>query len=399
MAEPRPDPLNGPPAAAPPAHRPALWREPGLVLRRAFTWDLSGATVSPIELGRLVRRGVGQDTFQRYLAWRRSLLLAVVLPLAFSAALQTLNEWEDLEALNRLGQVVVCLDLLSAYLLPVTALAAGLLWSRPRLSYHLLLGGWAVGFAVPILTALLPLRWLLVLPTEYGEFVTRAARVGTDVVAGVLYYFALMPTVLSLIPGGLRACVRIKSLLPGSTLPGWFLVAGAPLYVLLVLVLFVAVNQVIGNLLLLAGVAVLLSAPLVYLARARLFVQPLTAARRASLARVQWAFLGCTFLGAALLVAYLLTKTVLGIHLVGTDPDNSLMGPWKLVQFFIEYLGRTFFITVVAADLLLRATLASWRHQQAFAKTDEAADHERRMRELEAAAGRYNEGAGRDKDN
>ncbi|HZY90484.1 MAG TPA: hypothetical protein VFE78_37020, partial [Gemmataceae bacterium] len=193
------------------------------------------------------------------------------------------------------------------------------------------------------------------------------------------------PTVLSLIPGMLRACVRIKSLLPGSTLPGWFLVAGAPLYVLLVLVLFIAVNQVIGNLLLLAGVALLLAAPLVYLARAGLFVRPLTASRRASLARVQWAFLGCAALGAALLVAYLLTKTVGGVHLVGTDPDTSLVRPWKLVQFFIEYLGRTFFITVVAADLLLRATRASWRHQQAFAKTAEAADHERRMQELGAA--------------
>ena len=397
MAEPRPHPLNGPPALRPPlppARRHGLLREPGLVLFRAFTWDLSGAAVSPIELDRLVRRGVGQDTFQRYLVWRRSLLLAVVLPLAFSAALGALHGLEDLPYLTRLGALVTSLDLLALCALPLTALAAALLWSRPRLSFRVLLCGWAVGFALPLLDSLLPLRWLFEVPAEYGEAVGKAARALIDVGAAFLYYFALMPTVLSLIPGALRACVRVKSLLPGSTLPGWFLVAGAPLYVLLVLVLFIAVNQVIGNLLLLAGVAVLLSAPLVYLARARLFVRPLTAERRVSLARVQWAFLGCTFLGAALIVAYLLTKTLgpyplLGldrpIHLVGTDPNTSVMGPWKLVQFFIEYLGRTFFITVVAADLLLRATVASWRHEQAFAKTDEAADHERRLRELGAA--------------
>jgi hypothetical protein len=388
MAEPRPDPLNGPPAPRPPlppARRHALLREPGVVLRRAFTWDLSGATVSPIELDRLVRRGVGQDTLQRYLAWRRSLLLAVVLPLAFSAALGTLNDLEDLPYLTRLGMLVTGLDLVSLYVLPATALTAALLWARPKLSYRVLVGGWAVGFLMPLLTSLLPLRWLLTIPDEYGETVSKVARELIDVGAAFLYYFGLMPTVLSLIPGGLRACVRVKSLLPGSTLPGWFLVAGSPLYVLLVLVLFIAVNQVIGNLLLLAGVAVLLTAPLVYLARAGLFVRPLPAARRASLGRVQWAFLGCTFLGAALLVAYLLTKEIGGVHLVGMDPDSSLMRPWKLGQFFIEYLGRTFFITVVAADLLLRATLASWRHEQAFAKTDEAADHERRMQELGAA--------------
>ncbi len=387
MAEPPPDPLTGPPA------RRARWRDTGLLLRRAFTWDLSRAAVSPAERERLLRRGVGPDTLQRYLVWRRSLLLAVVLPLAFSAALGTLNSLEDLEYLNLLGLAVTGVDLLALYALPLTALAAALLWARPRLSYRVLVGGWAVGFVLPLLTSLLPLRWLFDVPAEYGEAVTKAARAFIDFVAAFLYYFALMPTVLSLIPGALRACVRVKSLLPGSTLPGWLLVAGAPLYVLLVLVLFIAVNQVIGNLLLLAGVAVLLAAPLVYVARARLFIRPLTAERRPALARVQWAFLGCTFLGAALLVAYLLTKT-LGpyplldirkpLHLVGFDKSTSLVPPWKLVRFFIEYLGRTFFITVVAADLLLRATLASWRHEQAFAKTDEAADHERRMRELDA---------------
>jgi hypothetical protein len=379
MAEPTPDPLNGPPA------RLAPWREPGLVLRRAFAWDLSRAAVSPAERGRLVRRGVSQDALQRYLVWRRSLLLAVVLPLAFSAALGTLNGLEDWDYLTPPGKLVTGLDTLSLYTLPATALAAALLWSRPKLSYRVLVGGWAVGFVLPLLTSLLPLRWLIPTPDEYGEVVNKVAREVIDAVAAFLYYFALMPTVLSLIPGGLRACVRVKSLLPGATLPGWFLVAGAPLYVLLLLVLFIAVNQVIGNLLLLAGAAVLLTAPLVYLARAGLFVRPLPAARRPALARVQWAFLGCTFLGAALLVAYLLTKEVFGFHLFGTDPKTSLLRPWKLVQFFIEYLGRTFFITVVAADLLLRATLASWRHEQAFAKTDEAADHGRRMQELSAA--------------
>jgi hypothetical protein len=393
MTEPRPDPLNGPPAPRLTGRRAALLREPGLVLRRAFTWDLSGATASPIELDRLVRRGVGQDTFQRYLVWRRSLLLAVVVPLAFSATLGTLNNLEDLPYLTALGVAVTGLDLLALYALPVTALAAALLWSRPRLSYRVLLAGWAVGFALPILDSLLPLRWLFEVPTEYGEAVAKAERIALDVIAAVLYYFALMPTVLSLIPGTLRACVRVKSLLPGSTLPGWLLVAAAPLYVLLLLVIFIAVNQVIGNLLLLAGVAILLSAPLVYLARAPLFVRPLaTTAQRRALGRVQWVFLSCTLLGATLILAYLLTKTLgpypdLGIdkpiHLLGLDKYSPIK-PWKLVRFLIEYLGRTFFITVVAADVLLRATLASWRHQQAFAKTAEAADHERRMQELGA---------------
>ena len=74
-----------------------------------------------------------------------------------------------------------------------------------------------------------------------------------------------MPAVLSLLPGVLRGCLRIKALIPESILPGLFLVAATPLYILLFLVIFTTVNQVIGDLLLVLGILALLGAPMLYL--------------------------------------------------------------------------------------------------------------------------------------
>ena len=64
---------------------------------------------------------------------------------------------------------------------------------------------------------------------------------------------ALLPAVLALIPGVLKGCLRVKTLLPASTLPGWFVVMAAPLYALFLLAVFVGINQVTNDPLLIGG--------------------------------------------------------------------------------------------------------------------------------------------------
>jgi hypothetical protein len=249
-------------------------------------------------------------------------------------------------------------------------------------------GGWVIGFLVPLLTGLVPLEWLLDLPDSAWPGVKQALHSGIGVTAAVLYLCALMPTILSLLPGLLRACVRVKSLLPGSNLSGWFLVAGAPFYALLLFVFFIALNQAASSPLLLGGMGLLLTAPLVYAGRAPLFVRPLIGnSGRRSLARTQLSYLVCVTAGIVLLLAYLFTKKVAGIHLVGFDPDESLAQPWDVAHFAIEYLGRSLFITAVAADLLVMATLYSWRHERHFRNSGDSDDHIHHMAELETEIG------------
>ncbi len=47
--------------------------------------------------------------------------------------------------------------------------------------------------------------------------------------------------------------------------------------------------------------------------------------------------------------------------------------------------GRALFVTVIGADLLLRATLSAWRHQRAFMATPAAEEYDRLVGKLEDA--------------
>src|SRR5205085_520338 len=90
---------------------------------------------------------------------------------------------------------------------------------------------------------------------------------------------------------------------------------------------------------------------------------------------------------AACLIAYAATWEAFGLRLVGFNPKSSLFRPWQVVRYVLDFSGRALFITILGADLLLRATLAAWRHQRAFLATPEANEYDRLMERLEAAPG------------
>jgi len=88
---------------------------------------------------------------------------------------------------------------------------------------------------------------------------------------------------------------------------------------------------------------------------------------------------------AACLIAYAATWEAFGLRLVGLEPKSSLFRPWHVVRYFLDFSGRALFMTVLGADLLLRATLAAWRHQRAFMATPAAEGYDRLMGKLEEA--------------
>src|SRR5262249_27561528 len=201
------------------------------------------------------------------------------------------------------------------------------------------------------------------------------------------YYLAVLsPAVLALVPGVVRACLRVKLLLPEAVLPGWFLVAAAPFNSLLVLVTFVALAQVAPSPLLLAGMLLWLAAPLVFLARARVYTRPLSSADDLRSAwRVQALAWSLVLGSAACLIAYVATWEVFGLRLVGLEPKSSLYRPWHVMRYFLDFSGRALFVSVLGADLLLWATLSAWWHQRAFMATSAAVEYDRLMAKLEEA--------------
>jgi hypothetical protein len=346
----------------------------------------------------------------RFLAWRRSVLVLVLLFTALTAAIDTATRLvggpgPSLDILLRLGpeagpvQQTLFGDLadlawlLSFYAMPASALLAAAFWARPRPSRSILAAGWIVSFLVPVAIALTPWSWWTIEPPPPATPEDRLARQYERVAAGVgwgYYYVAVLsPAVLALIPGVMRACIRVKVLLPEAALPGWFLVAAAPLNGLLVMVTFVALAQVAPSPLLLAGMLLWLAAPLAYLACAGVYTRPITSAEGLrGVWRAQALAWALALGSAACLIAYAATWEIFGLRLVGLEPKSSLFRPWHVVRYFLDFSGRALFVTVLGADLLLRATLSAWRDQRAFMASPAAAGYDRLTGELEEAMAR-----------
>ncbi len=412
------------------------------VIRRAFASNLRTIPVSNGEQAKLEALGIHDPTIQRYLAWRRSIVLVVVLATFLSAGLTTyveFTETEDrpdlLEAVTEhllegakeavpaaglvlpadhemeddedepdedeataskgkesdrtkaLGQIADGVHLFSLYALPLAALAVACCWTRLKLSFQFLLVGFLIAFFVPMLVALCPWSW-------WGE---PEQKVTFDqdprlylqlllegLLEGAQQMVVLLPTVLSLVPGVQRACLRVKTLVPESMLPGWFLVAAAPFYALFLLVIFIAINQITSEPLLLISMLLLAGAPFIYVFRADVFTRPLMSeADFLRMRRVQQVVSGVTALAGLLLVVYLAPQQYFGIHLVGLDVKTSLLGPLNIAGFLLELIGRSLFMTVLGADLFMRMNLPTWQHHRTLAGSSAAEGYDRVMGAME----------------
>lgn len=313
-----------------------------------------------------------------------------------SAALDAISAHADEQAeepiptkLSAFGRFADFVELAALYALSAASLIALLTWTRFRASYRVLQAGFFLSFFAPLIIALCPWSWwgyddVSVNYREDPAAFLQQMLEGLVEAAG--YLITLLPTVLSLIPGVQRACLRIKTLLPEAMLPGWYLVAAAPLYGLFLLVIFVGINQVASDPVFLLGVFLFLAAPALYVIQADVFTRPLaTEADFQQMRSVQRLISGITVIAGLLLLYYVSTQDVLGIRAVGLNPETSLLQPLDLVEFLLEFLGRSLFMTVFGADLFLMMTLSSWRHQQAFAGSPGENNYNRVMSGLAAA--------------
>lgn len=368
---------------------------------RAFGWDLRSVRLTQGEVESL---GAGAGAAGRFAAWQRSLLL-VTLPLTLLTAGVGLYDLvkDGFADLSALGVLFYLVGVLVLFVPPAACAYAALKWTERGRARAALLGGWAASFFAPFLFALCPLELLLRPPEGAEDWGPAAAAL--RVLGGLAWFTALLPPVLSLVPGTLRACLRVKSLLPASPLPGWLLLAGAPFHLLLWLIVLVALNQLAASPLLILGLLLWTGAPLLYLVRRELFVGPAASPRELrGIANVQLLVTASAYVGLALLLTYLLTKQVFGLRLFGLDegrsffhltgqglaPDEAkrrssswfwLLEP-GLLRVVLDSLGRTLFTTAAFADVVLRMAVAAWRAQARFQGTDAAREHDDQMRSL-----------------
>lgn len=408
-------------SAGAPVHHLTFWRRVKLHLQRAFAWDLQLVGATEREQSKLQAAGINQETLHRYAVWRRSVLLIVIVPTLLAAILATLSAADDLATpdtstdprrLSLAGKALILAGTLVIWVLPVSAFLAVRSWASLRASHRALIAGWTFSFIPPFLIALVPMSWWYVLPgapEQREQFKQKLAVL--DILDGLYVTFTLLPTALAVLPGVVRACLRVKTLMPASLLPGWFLMVAPPFYLLLAIVALVALNHVAGSPLLILGVLFAIGAPMVYVWRADLFVRPLQTSDCAAIDRAQRVASVVFLLGVVLLLAYLFTKEIFGLRLVGLDAETSLVWMWQnrdlvslkpgealseahsfywlgdisLSQVFIQYFGRSLFMTTVFADLLVRVSLSIWGQEKQFAGTPAASAYDEVMLDLKQA--------------
>jgi hypothetical protein len=382
-------------AAPPPdtADDPETWVDHvRLHVLRAFAWNVRTVAVTASERAALSRAGVEVDLLQRYLAWRRSLFLFLIGPTALSALLAVIGFFAlDFSTLSVLGILVQLVVTASLVVLPLAAFHASRVWTDPRTSRQRVLWAWAASFALPLLVALLPVTWLLDLDAG-NEQVMALARI----LGGFAYFVSLLPLVLSIMPGVLRVCIRVKALLPESIVPGWFVMAAAPFSALLLLVAFVLVHQLAGNVLLIVGLLGLMAAPLLFVWNARLFVRPLvTDKERRRFARVQVHYAVVVGAAAAALLAFFLTAEIGPAPLVGAEGEAAVTYGrffWQVFRFLTEFAGRSLFITAVAVDFFVLMNHSVWENLKALARTEQGQGYDLTMERIGEVLGSRRKG-------
>jgi hypothetical protein len=375
--------------AAPPAR--LTWEDADTHIQRVISWDMQDIDPEPEERQQLNAAGVTDDTAQRYAVWRRSGLWAAVAATSLAAICALIDVVASASDSKIPGFVSFQLFLifLAVSTMPVCAFLAARRYTQPDVSHRLLLLGGAVAFGVPLLVCLVPVDWWV------GDDGKPWDAFRNHTVLGGMIFFTLMPVVLSLVPAACRACIRLKTLMPSSVLPGWLLFVVGPLGAVMALAAFMWQYQVLGNILLMVGFLALVAAPCLYLIHWKLLIRPLHRNYdMRPLEQVQTYILIAVGAGLGLLILGMFSTSLLvdvlpngqGVKksLLGFTQRGSFVPFWSLDlhQFWIEFVGRGLFATVLLSDLILRLNLSIWRQDRALQRTAESGEHDRTMASL-----------------
>lgn len=409
-------------------------------VKRAFSWNLAKVIPSDAERAALATAGVTDFAAVKYAVWRRSLLLIALVPTAVSFGLSAFDMIEGgVGNLTMLGLGLEGMWLVAAGGLAAACVAGIATWKRPGKASMLLTVAWALSFVLPFAVALLPVHLLYhfsdppAAPSAAVQKLAEAAKelpggeewldseftpaqfqkiadmkeIAMEFVLSGAAYLLLLPAALSLIPGAVNGCLRVKSLLPAAQLPGWLLVCVAPVFLLFWVILLVVANHAARSPMLVFGVLLWAGAPIWYSIRGRVFVRSqIGDTEAASIAQVKRLVLATTLIGVGLLAAFALTTKVVGLNIVGFDRSAAVATKiemlsddddvsWEDVQkalaestsfiyafdlsswrMIVDFLAKLLVVTAVFADLVLRATLSAWANDRTLRAHAGALDYD-----------------------
>ena len=364
----------------------------GTHVKRAVDWNVAQIVVTPRERQALDAVHV-EPRLHGLFAWRRSSLL-VSLPFLLLSVV--LSFWQagqgGTSGLTGIGQLLTWLPSIALLLVPLGAIRAIVGWTELRSTSRFLVVCWLVSIVIPLLVALVPLDYL----TDVGQLRASGGNGSVftlRVFLAVQYALALLPVVLS-VPGGvLKGAQRVKSLFPSASLPGWFLVSVAPFYSMFTVVVFVLIDQIIGNGLLLLGVGLLAFTPWLFVIYRKVYARPLSLAEaRSELSRASRVGGWLVLIGIACIVLFTLTAKVEGLDVIGGDSNSAVFTYVDVFRALAEVLSRSIVTAVVFCTVFLQMVYSEWTISRSLGE-EVRREHDTEMSALERLLqGRLKEG-------
>lgn len=281
-------------------------------LRRCFGWRLNRTQPTVYEADLLDGAGIEDRTLRSYFAWRRSQLLCS-LPVLLSAAITGISRVSADKGSDR-SNFVYNLPNISDFVLFIAVCGAvGLprgvfhVWAKWRLSSIIIRIGFVISSILPIIPAIIPLKYLnsgydlsslaeLAALAEAkrdnlsrGPFATDDFGVGAEelsklsrlsevadsapaLLSGFSTFIAVLPVLISFPAALVGGSLRIRGLLPHSTLSAWILTVAGPFLSIVKLTASILVIQFGGDATLMIGIFFQCFAPWIYVFWRKLYV-------------------------------------------------------------------------------------------------------------------------------
>jgi len=297
---------------------------------------------------------------QSYFVWRKSCLLTA-LPTLFvgmTLGLYDLKGSFKDSALNGLGKILLLLTSFDSVFLFGAVLYAVMKWNYFPKSVMYVRLGFLVAFIMPLIPALFPLE--MVIQGQYVDVLDNETIVAYKISFALAYALELLPVIITFPGGALRGSLRIRWLLPESTLSGWIIIMSAPFYSIVCCMALVLVMQVVGNALLFVGTLLIVALPWTYVILADLFVSSWDTEKKEKVQKVQRIVLIASITGYALILVWAFTAEVAGMKVIGGPNDNALLSYSSGCRIIVELIGRLLVTTVMFSDVILRMSLRNW---------------------------------------
>ena len=365
-------------------------------IRRVFASDLTRNLASPNEQSFLEDvKEVRGDCSQSFIVWRRSAMVLMIVPLALTAIFSVITTIVDIfklsdftkefkKTVNAADQVapdlareiitmveqfvepmitaITVIKIVSLVLIGVSFLFALLAlkhWSNYKKSYTYLAISWGIGFAVPFIFAVIPVRLFLkhVPPPDningmpinpvLLEEMLKKLELEIGMGFGMYSFIILAPAILTVFPALIRSSLYIKTLIPQSPVPGWITVTVPIFYVMLTVGFFAMLNQLAGDLIMLAALFFLLLSPLTFMFRAKKLTSSLSSEEAYPIIRrLRRIATTLMLISVVLLVVFIFNSPIIeALELI-----NSL----SFVQMSIDFVGKYFITTLVGGDIIVR---------------------------------------------